>query len=224
MTNSINGILFDLDGTLLHTVPDFYSVLDDLVKKHHGDDYDKNVLHEIVSSGASAMIELAFGYSAGSKNSKKLINEFLNLYLEKISNTEACLYPNIDLLLTQIVSLDLRWGVVTNKIRRFTEPLVTQFESFSTCHSLVCADDVGASKPDPSGLLQAAKQLGLSPYQCIYVGDHPRDVQAAHAAGMKAIAVSWGYLPKNLPIDEWDAEYIAHDIQSIVNYLVMNQN
>jgi 2-phosphoglycolate phosphatase len=224
MTNSINGILFDLDGTLLHTVPDFYSVLDDLVKKHHGDDYDKNVLHEIVSSGASAMIELAFGYSAGSKNSQKLINEFLNLYLEKISNTEACLYPNIDLLLTQIVSLDLRWGVVTNKIRRFTEPLVTQFESFSTCHSLVCADDVGASKPDPSGLLQAAKQLGLSPYQCIYVGDHPRDVQAAHAAGMKAIAVSWGYLPKNLPIDEWDAEYIAHDIQSIVNYLVMNQN
>jgi phosphoglycolate phosphatase len=119
------------------------------------------------------------------------------------------LFADIDFVLAALRDQGLPWGIMTNKLRRFSEPLLKQFESFSTCSTLVCPDDVGKGKPDPAGLLLACSQLKLPPENVLYVGDHPRDIEAARNAGMPGVAVGWGYLPEEMHISEWGAHFIA---------------
>jgi phosphoglycolate phosphatase len=111
---------------------------------------------------------------------------------------------------------------MTNKSRRFSEPLLTRFESFATCATLVCPDDVGKGKPDPAGLLLACSQLNLPPHDVLYVGDHPRDIEAARNAGMPAVAIEWGYLPDDVHISEWGAHYIAATPLALLKHLALD--
>ena len=88
----------------------------------------------------------------------------------------------------------VRWGVVTNKASRFTEPIVDGLRLRARLAALVCGDTTPHSKPHPAPLLEAARQLGIDAAACVYVGDDARDVVAGRAAGMATLAAQWGYL------------------------------
>jgi phosphoglycolate phosphatase len=97
--------------------------------------------------------------------------------------------------------------------------LLQHFESFATCGSLVCPDDVNAGKPDPAGILRVCRELQVPPERSVYIGDHPRDIEAAINAGMPGIAVRWGYLPADSRIEQWGATHIADTAHELAAYL-----
>lgn len=205
----LQAVLFDLDGTLLDTEPDFTLILNGLLASHGRPPASPALVRRLVSAGAGTIVRGGFGLSADDPQLPGLLAEFLDLYAAQIPLTRAGLYTDVDLVLATLHERGVPWGIMTNKARRFSEPLLARFESLLTCSTLVCPDDTGKGKPDPSGLLLACSQLGLPPARVLYVGDHPRDVEAAQRAGMPSAAVRWGYLPDDSPIESWGAQYVT---------------
>jgi 2-phosphoglycolate phosphatase len=216
----IRGVLFDLDGTLLDTEPDFTHILNDMLVKHGRDKVEGALVRKYVSSGALSVVRQGFKLPENDPLGADLVQDFLERYSLLIPQTKAGLFTDIDLVLATLHDNGIPWGIMTNKARRFSEPLLTKFESFATCSTLVCPDDPGSKgKPDPSGLLLACKQMGLPPEDVLYVGDHPRDIEAAKNAGMPGVAIEWGYLPEDIHISEWGAHHIATTPQALLELL-----
>ena len=213
------AIIFDLDGTLLDSEPDFTLLLNQLLQQYQHPPIPAAKVRAAVSSGARAMVKLGFGLQDDDARLPSLLDEFLTLYAAHIPQTQSRLFDDIDLLLATLHAADLPWGIMTNKARRFSAPLLQHFESFATCGSLVCPDDVNAGKPDPAGILRVCEELQVAPADAIYVGDHPRDIEAAQRAGMPGIAVRWGYLPPDSRIEDWGAAHIAPHPRALADYL-----
>ncbi len=213
------AVLFDLDGTLLDTEPDFTLILNEMLLLHGQSAVTTEHVRKLVSAGATSMVRHGFNLSESDSRLPDLLAQFLDMYANQIPATRAGLYSDVDLLLATLNEQGVPWGIMTNKSRRFSVPLLARFESFATCGTLVCPDDVGKGKPDPAGLLLACEQLGTAPANTVYVGDHPRDIEAANNAGMYGIAVSWGYLPENNPIALWQAKTIVHSPRELLEFL-----
>ena len=111
------------------------------------------------------------------------------------------------------------WGIVTNKIERFAKPIVQADALLCKTQALVCGDTTSFAKPHPAPLLAAASILKVAPTCCIYVGDDERDIQAAKAAGMGAIAASYGYLGDTQDVRCWQPDAIIHSLQELSNLL-----
>ena len=100
-------------------------------------------------------------------------------------------------LIQGLAERGMPWGVVTNKSMRFTRPLTQGMPLFATARAIVGGDSTPRAKPFPDPLYEAARQLGLAPEDCLYVGDDERDVAAGKAAGMPTVAATYGYLGKS---------------------------
>ncbi len=217
------AVLFDLDGTLLDTEPDFTFILNALLQQNGMPEVTAERVRKFVSAGATSIVRHGFELPEAHPRLANLLTEFLDLYAEQIPVTRAGLYADVDLLLATLNEAGVPWGIVTNKARRYSVPLLARFESFATCSALVCPDDVGKGKPDPAGILLACTQLGIKPADAIYIGDHPRDIEAANNAGMPGIAASWGYLPEDSPIAEWQAFATVHSPAELLEFLSREQ-
>jgi len=215
----LNAVIFDLDGTLLDTQPDFSVVLNALLAKHQRPPVDSARLQQTISSGARAMLKLGFDLDDKAPELPALLTTFLDDYETLLSSTRASLYDDTDLLISGLLEHNLPWAIMTNKVRRFSAPLISRFETFATCACLICPDDVNAGKPDPAGILKACEIIGIAPANAVYVGDHPRDMEAARNAGMPGIAVRWGYLPGDPPPELWGASFIADTPLHLLAYL-----
>jgi len=218
----LQAVIFDLDGTLLDTEPDFTLILNEQLMKHGRAAVSGADVRKFVSAGAGAIVRQGFGLAEGDPQLQPLLTEFLDRYAELIPVTQARLFDDIDWLIASLLEQGIAWGVMTNKHSRFSTPLLAKFENFATIGSLVCPDHVGASKPDPKGILLTCEQLGVEPTQAIYVGDHPRDIEAARNAGMPGIAVSWGYLPEAPALNAWGADYIADTPQQLLQWCLQH--
>ncbi len=218
----IQAVLFDLDGTLLDTEPDFTLVLNAMLTKHGRANVAGTLVRKFVSAGAMSVVRQGFDLKDNDPLMEELLKDFLERYLVQISQTKAALFKDIERVLTTLEDNGMPWGIMTNKARRFSEPLLTRFESFANCATLVCPDDVGKGKPDPAGLLLACSQLKLPPRDVLYVGDHPRDIEAAKNAGMPGVAIEWGYLPDDIHISKWGAHFIAKTPQALLKHLELD--
>jgi 2-phosphoglycolate phosphatase len=218
------AVLFDLDGTLLDTEPDFTLLVNRMLQARELEPVDARVIRRVVSAGARAMVRAGFNLQDDDPQLDGLVDDFLMQYLALIPETTASLFEDMDMLIAALNEADIPWGIMTNKARRFTEPLLACFETFSTCTSLVCRDDVTAGKPDPAGILRACTELGIAPDACAYVGDHPRDMEAAGKAGTPAIAVRWGYLSIEEITCDWPAAFVADTPATLVAHLLGRSN
>jgi phosphoglycolate phosphatase len=109
-------------------------------------------------------------------------------------------------LLEQLDERGIAWGVVTNKVSRYTLPLIP-LVGLAKASCVIAGDTTPHSKPHPEPLFEAARRVGLEPAQCWYVGDDLRDMQAARAAGMLSIAAGWGYCGDSDPVT-WQADHV----------------
>lgn len=214
----LQAVIFDLDGTLLDTEPDFTLILNRQLASHGLPAASKAQVRQFVSAGAGAIVRQGFGLTEGDARMQPLLDEFLELYSQQIPETRAVLFDDIDLIIATLVEQGIPWGIMTNKHSRFSKPLMARFENFATSGALVCPDDVGAGKPDPKGILRTCELLGAHPQRCVYVGDHPRDIDAARNAGMPGVAVSWGYLPQAPAVDAWGAALVADDAKQLLQW------
>ncbi|WP_339845388.1 HAD-IA family hydrolase [uncultured Halopseudomonas sp.] len=208
----LSSVLFDLDGTLIDTADDFMAIVSAMRSEAGLAAVDNALIRNRVSDGSAGMLAAAYSLEADDPRMAELRNEFLQRY-EKDLAVHACVYPGIVELLEWLEAEHIPWGVVTNKLSRFSAPLLDAVGLGSRCHSLVCPDHVTQGKPHPESLLKACSEMGTDPQHCVFIGDHQRDIQAGQAAGMATVAALYGYIPPEADPSHWKA---THSIQSPV--------
>jgi phosphoglycolate phosphatase len=208
------AVLFDFDGTLADTAPDLAAAVNRMRRQQGQEPLPIERLRPFASAGARGLVHAAFGVKPEDSEYKALREAFLDFYAERVCH-DTRLFPGIDALLAELRSRDIRWGIVTNKSTRFTEAICLSLKLKPDC--LACGDTTPHLKPHPASLLHAAEQLKLPPASCCYLGDDLRDMTAARAAGMRPIAVDWGYHhPDSGAPGTWNAEtIIAHPLDLI---------
>ena len=112
-----------------------------------------------------------------------------------------------------------RWGIVTNKPQRYTDPLMQTLGYTERAACLVSGDTCAHAKPHPEPLLKACELIGVTPEQCLYLGDDLRDMQAANAAGMRGIIARYGYISSPEEISGWPAHGTIDTPSQLLQYL-----
>ena len=214
----IRAVLFDLDGTLIDTAPDLAYALN-LQRNRHGlPALDNALIRPQASHGARGLLGVGFDLHPDAPHYGIMREEFLQLYSENICRHSKP-FPGILELLRTLEAKNLAWGVVTNKPARFTEPLLSILDLAERASCIVSGDTCPQSKPHPAPMLIAAQLCQVKPAQCLYVGDAARDIEAASAAGMPALAAAWGYLDSADQPATWGAHAIIHAPAEILAYL-----
>ncbi|KQQ46408.1 phosphoglycolate phosphatase [Duganella sp. Leaf126] len=202
------AILFDLDGTLADTAPDLAAAVNLLRTARDLPPADYALLRPTASAGARGMIGVAFGLTPEDDGYLALRDGFFDNYAAHIAD-HSTLFDGVPQLLDGITAAGVAWGVVTNKPKRFTDPLLPLI-GLDHAACAISGDTTPHAKPHPAPLLEAAARLGLDPRDCWYVGDDLRDIQAGKAAGMPTIAAGWGYCGPHKPLD-WQADRVLDD-------------
>lgn len=217
------AVLFDLDGTLIDTAPDFIAVLNRQRLAHGRDPLPAEKIRAVVSQGARAVVALGFGdlFATDSDEFEGLRQEFLHAYLKHIAD-ESRLFPGMDELLTALEARGIPWGIVTNKQSMFTRPLLQALRLDQRCKVAICPDMVNHGKPHPEPMLKAAAALNVRPGACVYVGDHRRDIEAGRNAGMHTVAVSYGYVLEGEAALDWNADSTVDSVPELSRLLGMS--
>ncbi|MGB1271631.1 MAG: HAD family hydrolase [Endozoicomonas sp.] len=206
---AIEGIFFDLDGTLLDTAEDFIVIINQMLEDEGRPPMDTAVIRSLVSEGSRALMQEAFQLQPGTELEKQR-EHFLDYYDQHICNHErespATTYPGALPLIDELERRGIAWGIVTNKPRAYATTLIQQAGLLERTHALVCPDDVEHPKPNPQALLLACQQANCAPAQSVYIGDHLRDIQAGKKAGMVTVAAHYGYILDGDNPWQWQAD------------------
>jgi len=185
-------VLFDLDGTLVDTAPDFHQSINTILTKYEYPKVDMGTLRTYVSEGSSELIKFAFNIDQDNQMFNQLKEEFLKEYKENLTNLSKP-FDGISDVINFLNMNNIPYGIVTNKPNDYAEPLINNFDLFNNCKILVCPDHVKISKPNPEGILHACNKLSVLPEKTIYLGDHNNDLKAGVSAGTKVIGCGYGY-------------------------------
>lgn len=214
----LDAVLFDMDGTLLDTAPDFIAVCQAMLADRKLPAIDDQLIRDVVSGGARAMVSATFALSPQAPEFEALRLEFLERYQQACA-VHSHLYDGMAELLADIEKAGLMWGVVTNKPVRFAEPIMQQLNLAERSRVLICPDHVTRSKPDPEPLILACKTLGVDPSRVLFVGDDLRDIESGRDAGTKTAAVRYGYIHPHDNPDHWGADVVVSHPQELRDVL-----
>ena len=222
------ALLFDLDGTLMDTAPDFFPTVNTLRKEHNLPPLADEIIRLQVSNGGRALTRLALdmqqesGNATGDEIFESKRQRLLDLYIEHIAE-KSDLFPGMIELLETCNKHSLPWGIVTNKPRLYTEILLERLAErlpiLAHCAVVVCPDDVERTKPFPDPLYLAAETLNIPALDCWYLGDHIRDIQAGKAASMLTIATLYGYIEPHDKPEDWQADIMVDSVEEITQLL-----
>ncbi len=201
-------VLLDLDGTLVDTAHDLGYALNLQREKHGLPHLPHEIIRPYASHGSKGLLSVGFNLTPEDASFNVMREEYLNLY-EQVLTRSPTLFEGVDELLTQLETKGILWGIVTNKPRRFTVPLLQSINLMQRAACVVCGDDVKEPKPHPASLLLACEQAKVQPQDCWYVGDAERDIQAGKAAGMKTVVALYGYLDATDKPEEWGADLLV---------------
>lgn len=202
----IEGVLFDLDGTLLDSAPDLFAALLAQCAEEGVEPPAYAPVRQVVSRGARAVLRCAFA-ERGEPAVEALVPRYLQLY-QQVMASQTTAFEGVDDLLARIEASGLRWGIVTNKAAFLADDLVARIGWATRASAMVSGDTLPVKKPDPAPVLLACEQAGLSPAHTLFVGDDRRDIEAGAGAGLFTVAVSWGYLDGGDPHD-WGADAVV---------------
>ncbi|MEK8079599.1 N-acetylmuramic acid 6-phosphate phosphatase MupP [Pseudomonas sp. XK-1] len=204
----LRAVLFDMDGTLLDSAPDFIAISQAMRIDRGLPAIDDKLIRDQISGGARAMVAANFVMGPEAEGFEALRLEFLERYQRHCAVLTRP-FDGINELLDEIEQARLIWGVATNKPVRYAEPIMQQLGLAQRSAVLVCPDHVSRSKPDPEMLLLACSQIGIQPGEALFVGDDERDIEAGRAAGCKTAAVTYGYIhPQDNPRN-WGADVVV---------------
>jgi phosphoglycolate phosphatase len=202
----ICAVLFDLDGTLIDSVPDLAAAIDVMLESIGKAPAGEVKVNRWVGNGAAALVKRALADRDDGDEipHARYPNEgedeeyasayaiFECAYAQRLT-TGTGLYEGVLSVLSALVSVDIKLGLITNKPRRFTVPLLKALGIDHYFAEVLCGDDLEFKKPHPLPVLTALKNLSVSASQAIMVGDSISDIKAASAAGVKTVAVTYGY-------------------------------
>jgi len=218
MAGAFDAIFFDLDGTLADTAPDLAAAANRLVVEHGMAPVPYEKLRPVASHGARGLIGAAFGKRPEDPEFPALRDTFLDYYEADIA-VHTRLFDGMDEVLARLEADGIVWGIVTNKIARFTVPLVAAIGLTPRAAAVVSGDTTAHAKPHPAPLLHAAAVSGVAPQRCMYVGDDLRDIQAGKAAGMATVSAAYGYCGDAEPPESWGADFLIRHPSELLRLL-----
>ncbi len=189
------AILFDLDGTLVDSVPDLAACIDRMLQELGMPPAGEEKVRPWVGDGAEKLVRRALTGELDGEPEPELFRRgfelFSEYYLQQTSRSR--LYPGAREALERLGRAGVRLGCVTNKRSRFTRPLLEALEVEHLFDVVVCGDTLEQKKPHPAPLLHAVRSIDAHPGESLMVGDSANDIAAARAAGMPVAAVTYGY-------------------------------
>ena len=208
------AVLIDLDGTLLDTLPDLAAAANAMREDAGLAPLSQDAIATFVGKGADLLVHRALSGSLAGRVDRDAFERgrasFQRHYLRENGRT-ARLYPNVVDGLEHLRANGLRLACVTNKPAAFTAPLLSRTGLAQYFAAVVSGDTLARRKPDPAPMLHAAGLLSAAPHEAIVVGDSLNDALAARAAGMRMLAVPYGY-NEGLPVDTIGADAIVADL------------
>ncbi|QSX35213.1 HAD-IA family hydrolase [Shewanella avicenniae] len=214
----INGLLFDLDGTLVDTAPDLIEALYRALSQFKLPCLaDEHYLTSVASHGSLGLVKAAQP-DLDAEHTESVRLALLEHYLS-VNGDCARVFDGIDLLLDFALQHRIKLGVVTNKPARFTRPLLTKLGLTPLMKSIISADSTLYRKPDIQPMRLAASQLVLNPAEIAYLGDAERDIIAARNVQMPSVLAGWGYLAEHDTPERWGADLTLNSPTDLLAFI-----
>lgn len=207
MKRDLQLVLLDLDGTLADTAPDLAAAVNKMRIARGIEPLPIAELRPFVSHGARGMVGRAFNVTPDDTRYNELRQEFLLEY-ERALCVDSALFPGMNDTLLHLEGRGIKWGIVTNKLARFTLPLVDALQVSQRAACIVSGDTTPFSKPHPAPILHALSVTGADAAVTVYVGDDRRDIDSGKAAGTRTVVASYGYLGNEVPYQKWGADAV----------------
>ena len=214
----MKAVLFDLDGTLIDSAPQLVRALNQLRQQYDLPPIPFLVGRPYASHGAAGLLKAGFNMDKNNPLFDARVQEFLDIYKEVFNLNMQCI-EGIEELINTLNLRKISWGIMTNKARKFAQPIVSSHPLLKSAACLIAGDDVSMPKPSPEGLIKASQMLSIEPSDIIYLGDDRRDVMAANDAGMVSMAARYGYLEVGDDAKSWGAQYIIDKPSELLDYL-----
>jgi len=190
---NIKGVVFDLDGTLADSVEDIAESMNQVLKEQNLAVHSTETYKIFAGNGISKLVKNALPeHLRTDEIFAKHFDRMLEIYSSNCIN-KTKLYPGISDLLDQLQQKNIKIGIFSNKANDLTQKVVkVLLAKWDVAFAVGAGGDV-ARKPDPQGALMAAKEMGISPSELMFVGDTDVDMKTANNAGMFAVGVLWGF-------------------------------
>jgi len=193
---SAKALLFDLDGTLADTAPDLTQALNRVLRELDCPEITLENTRNWIGNGMRRLLERALAGDGEKRSNPEFVDRgvalFEPFYAEAVWTDSVC-YPGVVDGLAKLKRMGYKMGCVTNKPRSCTGALLEHSGLAYFFEVVVAGDDLVETKPAPAPLLYAADQLQVDPQDCVMIGDSRNDIDAARAAGMAVLVVTWGY-------------------------------
>ena len=217
------AILFDLDGTLIDSVPDLAVAVNHTLKTLERETFSHDTIRYWVGNGAQVLVKRALsGHTEIDENLdqdlfEKALDIFLAFYAKNLC-IDTTTYPQVSTTLQSLYTSGYRLVIVTNKPYDFVAPILKGLSLDTLFEFYVGGDSVATKKPDPLPLLHACKKLNLDVEKCVMVGDSKNDILAANACNMQCVGVTYGY-NYGEDISIYDPDVIINDFVELLEVL-----
>jgi phosphoglycolate phosphatase len=219
MTAKYEAVLFDLDGTLLDTALDLGKATNYVLGQHGVGPISDDTARAFASDGMRALLKSGIPESEHDRyDFEAMRKEFLPYYYDHIAD-RTVYFPETDRLINALKREHIPYAVVTSKPDHLARKVLSKFAELADIEVIVGCDTLPVSKPDPEPLFYACRQLKVNPAKCLYVGDHIRDIEAGHNAGMDTVLALWGYIRDKSSVGHFGAEYVAGDNRELAEII-----
>ncbi|AVD81285.1 phosphoglycolate phosphatase [Pseudomonas sp. SWI6] len=211
-------VMFDLDGTLIDSVPDLAAAVDRMLLELGRPPSGLDAVRQWVGNGAQVLVRRALAGDIEHEGVDEALAEqglalFMDAYAQSHELTE--IYPGVKDTLRWLRKQGVEMALITNKPERFVGPLLDQMKIGRYFRWIIGGDTLPQKKPDPAALLFVMKMAGVAPEQSLFVGDSRSDVLAAKAAGVKCVGLTYGY-NHGRPIHDESPNLVVDDLRALL--------
>lgn len=214
MTGTLRAVLFDLDGTLIHSLPDLVAAVNRMLAAEGRAALAPDAVKAMVGDGADALVSRAFAATGGlpGPDVTPFLERFLADYEPRSAETTVP-WPGVIETLERLRGLGLALAVCTNKPRLATAEVLNALGLAGFFDLVVAAEDAPAIKPDPAHVQVILDRLGVAAGAAVMVGDSINDILSARRAGVRSIALSFGYV--HGPVEALGADVVIHHFSEL---------
>ena len=219
MSSNYEAVLFDLDGTLLDTALDLGKATNHVLSLYNRGPISDDTARMYASDGMRALLKSGIPEEEQAQyDFEKMRLEFLPYYREHIAD-RTCYFDGTAELINALKKNGIPYAVVTSKPDHLACRVLGKFKELSDIGVIVGCDTLPVSKPNPEPLLYACRKLNVEPKNCLYVGDHIRDIEAGHNADMKTALALWGYIRDKEHPEVFGADFVAKDFRELAGII-----
>ena len=217
---SISAIVIDLDGTLLHTAPELAEAANRMLRDMGRSPVSQDLLMSYIGNGIHWLVKRALTGDMHAEPETALFDQALPVfeqhYTELLLDSKP--FPNVIAGLDALKAAGYRLGCITNKVERYTNPLLKGIGMAHYFDIVLAGDTLPEKKPHPLPLLHTAQYFGCPIEQLLLVGDSLSDVQAARAAGCPVFCVPYGY-NHGEPVETLNVDAVTPDLAGVLSLI-----